>query len=240
MTADDCSSATALDLSRPPLGLARSPVDLRLLDEAALPEAHADLRLLAEWVRHYLMRPHPDLGRAGHVCPFTAKSARLALLRIGISPLGPADRQRILQTMQDAMQAFHALPCTRATKIFRTVIVGFPNCRGEEGIAALHDVQDAMRHHSVVWGKMIGLFEPDSPATGLINPDFRPLRSPVPLLAIRMLVEQDAPFVVRSPLLVPIYLFKFPLAGTRRLFLHAKDKLQRRAVSSGTIGEKRP
>ncbi len=240
MIAENCHPMAARELSHPPSGMARPLVDLRSLDEVASPDADADARVLADWVRHYLMRPHPDLGRTGHVCPFTAKSARLALLRIGISPLQPADRRGIMQTMQDAMQAFEALPCTRATKVFRTVMVGFPNCAGLEGIAALHNVQNAMRYHSVIRGKMIGLFEPDSPATGLINPDFRPLRSPIPLLAIRMLVEQDAPFVVRSPLLAPIYLLKFPLAGTGRLFLHIQDKRQRRAKTSATIGERRP
>jgi hypothetical protein len=37
------------------------------------------------------------------------------------------------------------------------------------------------------------------------------------LLAIRLLVENDAPFVLRNPLLAPIYLAKFPLKGSRRL-----------------------
>ena len=197
--------------------------------------------MLADWVRLYLMRPHPDLGRTGHVCPFTAKAARLDLLRIGISPLGPTDRRQIRKTMAYALQAFYALPCTRATKVFRTVIVGFPNCADPDGIAALHQVQNAMRHHSLVRAKMIGLFEPESSATGLINPDFRPLRSPLPVLAIRMLVEQDAPFVARNPLLAPVYLLKFPLAGSRRLLVHARAERQRRS-GTGIVAanEKRP
>ncbi len=217
-----------------------SVVALRSLDEITAIEASDDARVLADWVRHYLMRPHPDLGRTGHVCPFTAKAVRLALLRIGISSSGPADRHHILQTMQDAMQVFHAMPCTRATRVFRTVIVGFPNCAGADGIAALQAVQNAMRHHSVVRGKMLGLFEPDSQLTGLINPDFRPLRSPLPVLAIRTLVEQDAPFVARNPLLAPVYLLKFPLAGSRRLFQHIRAERQRQARTSVVTNEHRP
>jgi hypothetical protein len=65
---------------------------------------------------------------------------------------------------------------------------------------------------------MFALFEPNSLDKGLINPEFRPMRSPVPLVAIRMLVENDAPFVVRNPLLAPIYLMKFPLTGARKLW----------------------
>ena len=240
MRAVDCDVATAPDHAVAPTGAHRSLIDLRSIEEAEGPEAHPDARVLADWVRQYLMRTHPDLGRTGHVCPFTAKAVRLALLRIGISPFGPADRPHILQTMQDAMQAFHALPSTRATRVFRTIIVGFPNCADPDGIAALQDVQNAMRHHSVVRGKMLGLFEPDSKLIGLINPDFRPLRSPIPVLAIRMLVEQDAPFVARNPLLAPIYLLKFPLAGSRRLFLHFQAERQRRAENAVVTNEKRP
>ena len=192
-------------------------LDLCGLDAAGTPSSSPSARALAHWVRTYLMRPHADLGRTGHVCPFTAQAARLSLLRIGISPFGAADKAGILRTMRDALTAFDGLPCTRSTRIFRTIIVGFPACADADGLATLRQVQNAMRHHSIVRAKMIGLFEPDSQAEGLLNPKFRPLRSPIPTLAIRMLVEQDAPFVVRNPLLVPIYLAKFPLSGTRRL-----------------------
>jgi hypothetical protein len=65
---------------------------------------------------------------------------------------------------------------------------------------------------------MFALFEPNSEGKGLLNPEFRPLRSPLPLLAIRMLVENDAPFVLRNPLLAPIYLLKFPLTGPRKIW----------------------
>ena len=192
-------------------------LQLSTLAAAEAPSADPASRAIAGWVRGYLMRPHSELGRTGHVCPFTAQAARLSLVRIGTSPLGGGDRAAILATMRAAMHAFDTMPCTPAAAIFRTVIVAFPRCADAAGIVALHRVQNAMRHHSILRARMIGLFEPASEAAGLINPAFRPLRSPVPALAIRLLVEQDAPFVLRNPLLAPVYLAKFPLAGTRRL-----------------------
>lgn len=201
---------------RPRAGDGASP-HLLDLDAAAAPAADPAARTLAGWVRGYLMRPHPDLGRPGHVCPFTAQAARLSLLRIGVSPLDSADEAAILRTMRGTLAAFDTMPCKRSARLFRTVIVGFPACADAAGITTLRRVQNAMRHHSIVRARMIGLFEPTSEATGLINPAFRPLRSPVPALAIRMLVVQDAPFVLRNPLLLPVYLLKFPFDGTRRL-----------------------
>jgi hypothetical protein len=179
-----------------------------------LPEACV---ILAQWVRSYLMRPHADLGRAGDVCPFTAQASRLDTIRIGVSDAGAGDAAQILRTMESAITAFENIPCARSMRHFRTAIVGFPHCAGQEGARVLKQVQNRLRPHSIFGGKMVGFFEPNSEDRGLINPDFRPLRAPIPLLAIRLLVENDAPFVLRNPLLAPIYLAKFPLKGSRRL-----------------------
>ncbi len=52
---------------------------------------------------------------------------------------------------------------------------------------------------------MIGFMHATNDAPGLWNQDFRPLRAPLPVLAIRHLVEQDAPFAARHKLLlVPV------------------------------------
>jgi hypothetical protein len=163
------------------------------------------------------MRPHAALGRAGDVCPFTAQAARLDAIRIGVSDADAGQAAQILKTMQSAIAAFENIPCARSMRHFRTVIVGFPHCADAEGLRVLKQTQNRLRPHSIFRGKMIGFFEPNSEDRGLINPDFRPLRAPVPLLAIRLLVENDAPFVLRNPLLAPIYLAKFPLQGARRL-----------------------
>ncbi len=209
--------AKTLDVAQTVVAAARgAPLHLMPLDEAEGEGSPPAARLLAGWVRSFLMRPHAELGRPGHVCPFTAQAARLSLLRLAISPLR-ADPGALLTTMRDALAAFDALPCTPATSVYRTIIVGFPNCTDEAGIAALHKVQNDLRHHSVVRARMIGLFEPNSSAEGLLNPAFRPLRAPVPALAIRLLVAQDAPFVLRNPLLTPIYLAKFRWDGLLRL-----------------------
>ena len=220
----------------PNAGVARQPsrdagasaIGFRGLAEAHGEASDAPARLLADWVRDFLTRPHPDLGRPGHVCPFTAQAARLDSIRIGIAALDGSDRAALRAAMKAAMREFEAIPCARAGRQFRTVIVGFPNCRDAAGIAALKQVQRAMRHHSTVFGKMIGLFGPESQHEGLVNPAFRSQRSPIPALAIRMLVEKDAPFVVRNPLLVPIYLLSFPLGGPRRLLASVRARSQTR------------
>ena len=198
----------------PPAAAAR--LDLRPL--SAFPETPgADpCARIAEWMRLYLMRPHPDLGRTGAVCPYTPTSAKADLALVGASSAEGEDE--IYATMREAIAAFEDMVCAPALKAFRCVLVGFPACEGEAGRATLKRVQNRLRPESTRRAKMIGLFEPHAEDRGLINPEFRPLRSPLPLLAIRSLVEADAPFVVRNPRLAPIYLWSFPRSGPGRLW----------------------
>jgi hypothetical protein len=199
-----------------------SETELRVRPLSALPESSGEMpaaeidQVIADWVRSYLMRPHPKLGRPGAVCPFTSAAARLDAIRVGSSPA--RTQEGIDRAMEQALAAFEAIECPKSQRHFRTAIVGFPNCADEEGVAQLKNARNRLRLESILRGKMFALFEPNSGDKGLLNPEFRPLRSPLPLLAIRMLVENDAPFVLRNPLLAPIYLVKFPLTGPRRIW----------------------
>jgi hypothetical protein len=195
---------------------AATALDLRPL--SAFPEARgADpSERIAEWMRSYLMRPHPDLGRTGAVCPYTSISAKTDLALVGAS--SAHDEDEIYATMREAIATFEAMDCAPGLKAFRCVLVGFPYCESEAGRATLKRVQNRLRPESTRRAKMIGLFEPHAADRGLINPEFRPLRSPLPLLAIRSLVEADAPFVVRNPRLAPIYLWTFPRTAPARLW----------------------
>jgi hypothetical protein len=177
----------------------------------------ADFRAMAGWTRAFLMSAHPDLGRDGDVCPFTSMGARLGLLRFAVSDATPDDPARIAREARDAFAAFEDMPHAPRMGNFRAVLLGFPNCADERGIAALGAAQKALRLTSFRRARMIGVFHAGADAPGLWNPDFRPLRSPIPLIAFRALVEQDAPFVTRHPLLAPSYLRAFPIRGSRRL-----------------------
>lgn len=188
---------------------------------AELP-APAALSSLLGWVEGYLMAAHADLGRTGAVCPFTRQAARLDTARLGTSEAGPAEEAAAFSLIRKSFQALEAIPVKPAMAHFRTVIIGFPNCDGQDGIAMLKRVQDRHKFYSLSRNRMIGLMHAGSEAPGLWNSDFRPLRAPLPVLAIRHMVEHDAPFAARHPLLLLPYLARFPLAGAKRLFAHVR------------------
>jgi hypothetical protein len=184
--------------------------------------AETPLATLLDWVEGYLMNAHAELGRVGAVCPFTRQAARLDTARLAICDAGPADEDAAFALIRSAFGELETIPCKPGMEHFRTVIIGFPSCGGADGIAMLQRVQKRHKFYSLRRNRMIGLMHAGSEAPGLWNPAFRPLRAPLPVLAIRHMVEHDAPFAARHPLLLLPYLARFPLAGARRLISHLR------------------
>ncbi len=195
-----------------------------------LPEARArcadgaapPLAVLVGWVETYLMSSHADLGRTGAVCPFTRQAAKLDMVRLGVSTATATDENAAFAAVNRSFADLDAIPAQATLQHFRTVILGFPGCADPAGTAMLQRVQKRLKFASLRRFRMIGLMHPDSEAPGLWNPQFRPLRAPFPVVAVRHMVEQDAPFAARHPLLMLPYLTRFRLAGAKRLIAHLR------------------
>ena len=175
------------------------------------------MSVLVNWISTYLMAGNPNLGRTGAVCPFTKQAAKLDTVRVAMSFADLSGVPGALLLARQAFSELKGIPSQKGMEHFRTVIIGFPGLADENGIAALKRIQRAHRLYSLSRGRMIGLMHSSSEDRGLWNPDFRPLRSPIPVLAVRHMVEQDAPFAALHPALMLAYLARFPLKGTRRL-----------------------
>ena len=173
--------------------------------------------IVRRWTRDFAMSDHPELGREGHVCPFTSFGARIDTLRFGASDAKAREAGRIRRELLAAFDQFDEIPHPRNMGVYRAVLIAFPNCADEQGVKTLSRVQKSLRLTSFVRGRMIGVFHPDALEPGLWNKHFRPLRAPLPLVVIRSLVAADFAFVLRHPLLAPAYFYNFPLAGARRL-----------------------
>ena len=184
----------------------------------------AEMSVLLDWVETYLMEAHPDLGRLGAVCPFTKQAARLDTVRLAIAPALPTEGKTAFSLVRRAFEVLDAIPCKSGMEHFRTVIIGFPSCRNAEGVAMLKSIQRSHRFYSLARGRMIGLMHSASEDNGLWNRDFRPLRAPMPVLAVRHMVEHDAPFAALHPALMIAYLARFPFKGTRRLAAHWRSR----------------
>jgi hypothetical protein len=192
--------------------------DLRLLEVADL-DAPGDppepARVILEWARSYLSAPHPDLGRPGRVCPFVPSSLRAAQFYVAVRP-GPVPD--VADTVRRHRDWFLELePRDGPDAQLKTILILFPDVAPEQ----IDATQAALKPAFVESGLMLGQFHPTPPSEGgLWNPDFRPLYSPVGLLAIRHMVPSDLPFLTRDRWQLESYLTKFRHAVPPRLRDH--------------------
>lgn len=168
------------------------------------------------WMDEFLVLPHPDLGRAGVVCPFMTRALRDELVElVPFDATAGADALRALaRDLRDGLEK-RAVDAGALRIYLATVIVphGAPDGAMRE---VVEQVQLELKDEFVERGLMIGEFWPEHTGTGLHNADFRPLAAPIPMLAMRHMVLTDLAFLSGGH--VPADQQLFFLAHFRRVF----------------------
>src|SRR5688572_27398094 len=202
---------------------ARTESDLLTYSEArALAAQGGDIQTLFGWLDTYPMYSHPELGRTGAVCPFTRMARKLDAMRVSICRAAPDDEDAAAAMIARGWEELERIPVERSAEPFRAVVIGFPNCDSDAGVEMLRRAQRRYKFYAMFHFRMMGFLHPRSEIGGLWNPDFRPLRSPMPAIALRCMVEQDAPFIATHSQQWAPYLIKFGLPGARRIFDYRK------------------
>ena len=200
------------------------PVDTASLDRLACTDDDLQAVLTAlEWARAFLASPHPDLGRKGPVCPYIRHSFDERLLHVTCRPDESCQSSDLVAAVRATHRWFAEIQRRTPEEIRHlvTVLVVLPRI-DRSSAEPLNELHRVMKDEFVGQGLMIGQFHPACEAPGLWNPDFRPLRSPVPLLAIREMVSSDLPFLIGSPMHANEYLERFARsipAHTRRFLV---------------------
>ncbi|BAZ48120.1 hypothetical protein JMG10_40880 [Nostoc ellipsosporum NOK] len=157
------------------------------------------LNEIMEWVKNFLATPHPNLGRSGSVCPYVANAIRLNSIRMAVIRAKDLDLQQLEDIVQRYRNIFLEIDSEqKELSIYRAFILIFPDMCTDEDFKLIDQIQRKLKPLFVELGLMLGEFHKHTQSPGLHNPDFRPLRSPIPLLAIRFMVESDLPFL-QSP-----------------------------------------
>jgi len=153
-----------------------------------------------DWIRSYLAQPHPQLGRAGNVCPFVAPALAKDSLRIAVVRLSSIGdkRTQIVNAVKLHCNAFLSLVTPGETHILHATLVLFPDVSSEEAPDLIDCTKEELKASFIEQGLMLGEFHPRNESPGLHNPTFMPLRSPVPMLVIRRMVATDFVFLDRS------------------------------------------
>lgn len=151
---------------------------------------------IMEWVRNFLGRHHHDLGRPGPVCPFVPPSLKSNTIRMAVVRSKNLDLQQIEEIVFRYRDMFLEIkPRDREAALNKAFLLIFPDVELEDTSRLIDGVQQKLKPLFVEAGLMIGEFHKRNESPGLHNPNFRPLRSPIPILAIRFMVEADLPFL---------------------------------------------
>ncbi len=163
------------------------------------PEVLPKMLLVLWWIENFLARPHKDLGRTGPTCPFI----RPALERntVWLSALTRDQYQTVPleKWVLDFRDWFLDLdPVSSQDSVYKTILITLPDLTPDEYVTILDATQAKLKPSFIQEGLMIGQFHPDCEEGGVRNPAFRPLKSPVPLLAIRKMTPFDFMFLKRE------------------------------------------
>ncbi|MFF2810199.1 DUF6875 domain-containing protein [Streptomyces sp. NPDC058000] len=160
-------------------------------------EGQRDLRIFtetADWLRSFLTRSHPELGRRGAVCPFMEQSLKLgrtALSSVDVS--GTRSERRLTNTVRSALRRLGNGDA--ADDVYNAFVMVPVGADLEIRHELVRTVQQEVKAEAVAAGKMVGEFFPGHPMRGIHSDAFRPLVSPHPILAVRMMVITDILFL---------------------------------------------
>ena len=166
---------------------------------------------ILQWANDYLCRPHPELGRAGAVCPFTRPALRKDLLLLAVCRGAELTVDQVVDLVRRHRDWFLQMePRELPLAQYKFIGIIFPDISERAYLDLIEATQARLKAEYVPLGLMIGEFHPGPPRqAGLWNPDFRPLRSPLPLLGTRHMVPTDWPFLREEHAYVAAYLERF-------------------------------
>jgi hypothetical protein len=168
------------------------------LEVARNGEALPGLLAALEWTSGYLAAPHPELGRPGAVCPFVRGGLDAGTIWLAEVRLDAATADVVDRYIDGYRRAFPSLPPREhPAAVNKAVIITFPDLAPGRAPAVLGGLLARVKPAFVDDGLMIGPVFPGNPIPGAHNPAFQPMRGPIPLVAIRQLLDTDLPFLDR-------------------------------------------
>ena len=161
------------------------------------------LKAVADWTREHVSQPHVHLGRAGTVCPYVPAAIDNDSLWLAVEHIHHLSEAQAADLMNQYKDLFRDLEPRqeeepeKAEK--KTILVVFPGLPEDKLADFLEAIQRPLRDEFVREGLMLGEFHQLSQGRALHNKEFRPFRSPVPMLTIRHMVQSDWLFLSGNP-----------------------------------------
>ncbi|AIR89697.1 hypothetical protein LK03_10535 [Pseudomonas cremoricolorata] len=159
---------------------------------------------IAQWSHAYLCNPHPELGRSGAVCPWTPAAIKRETFWLVDIAFAEREQAAICADLLSLISRFKGnAPQQGNASQFKTIVAVL---HGLDDPAQVNHYHELLKPQFLAAGLMLGEFYSHCPKPGLRSDTFNPLRSPVPLLVVREMVELDIAFLADQPQFVEAYL----------------------------------
>jgi hypothetical protein len=165
--------------------------------QSAVHTAHDDaVKLALEWCNAFLARPHPTIGRNGHVCPFLEAATRADTLRVDSRPLDGAEvsAAKLDALVDEMLDVFRTAVWPHPNEVLHALVMVLPRLP-TECWHLLDELQARAKPQLADRFLMMGQFHPNCVETAARNPEFFVSRSPVPMLALRNMAFHDILFL---------------------------------------------
>ena len=172
-----------------------------LIDPATWPSVqppeHLPYYLLTLWwAENFLTKPNKDLGRAGPVCPFAGPSLERRLFWLTSVSGSELDLAALENTVLGYRDWFRDLPTATADdSVYKTILILLPEVPSDKFGSIIDATQKKLKPAFLKEHLMFGQFHSLCEESGVQNPAFRPLKSPVPMLVIRYMTSGDIVFM---------------------------------------------
>jgi hypothetical protein len=154
------------------------------------------LNEILAWVKSFLAKHHPDLGRPGSVCPYVPHSLKSNSIKMAVIHAKDLDHIQLENIILNYRNIFlKTAEEAKEISLNLAFVLIFPDMNLVEASDLIDGVQKKLKPLFVESGLMLGEFHQRNQSPGIHNANFRPLRSPIPLLAIRFMVEADLIFL---------------------------------------------
>lgn len=187
------------------------------------------------YVREFLAKPHPRIGRPGAVCPFIPAALKHDTLFMHVLRTGEqAQPHHLVQLVYEYVTQFSSsTPVGSRAAAHKALVLLFPDLPASRAEAVVGALQRLLLPLCIESGLMISEFHQHHSAPALHQSDFFPSRAPHSCLLVRRFVPDDGALLDDAA----------PGSATRehflRSFVHpadvkrAKDALARREARAG-------
>ncbi|HEX8105159.1 MAG TPA: hypothetical protein VF533_21245 [Solirubrobacteraceae bacterium] len=156
------------------------------------------LRSLLKWVREYVVRPNPHIGRPGTVCPYVPGSLDRRTLWFAPERVAELEVADVVALMDGYRRLFlDRAPLDGHDAVYKTIMVVFPDLPAERAKDLFAEVlgelaEAAFEQDGIIYGP----YYEGNEAPAVHNMDFRPFESPVPFMFVRHTVAGDWKFFI--------------------------------------------